>query len=74
MLLTLSLFLAVLQVDGGGLIDGVAVMVVTLAITNLALISSYGWPGHSLASEPPDTASTILVLLSLSRSLMVCRV
>ena len=49
MLLALSLFLAVLQVDGGGLIDSVAVMVVTPAITN-------GWPGHSLASEPLDTS------------------
>jgi len=55
MLLALSLFLAVLQVDGGGLIDGVAVMVVAPAITNPALISGYGRPGHSLDSEPPDT-------------------
>jgi len=53
-LLALSLFLAVSQVDGG-LIDGVAVMVVALAITNPALISGYGRPGHSLDSEPPDT-------------------
>jgi len=62
-LLALSLFLAVLQVWKVMVVVWLVAwlwwfryrVLPTPAITNSALMSGYGWPGHSLASERLDT-------------------